>query len=105
MVEAFEDPIEEAKYYRDQMNHNYLTPVEIAQRVGKDRAQIAVTIQLLRLPSELQNYVRQGLLQKEQGAVLSQLKDDEECLAWGRRCLRERLSAVTLAKLIKSRFN
>lgn len=44
MKKSFGSPIDEAKYYRDQMNRNYLTPGEISEKVGKDLTQVEGTI-------------------------------------------------------------
>ena len=105
MKKSFGSPIDEAKYYRDQMNRNYLTPGEISEKVGKDRIQVEGTIRLLKLPVEVQGYLHQGILQREHGVVLSQVEDVAHCIAWGRRCISEHLSAKTLEILIKNRLN
>lgn len=105
MSRPFDGPMEEARYYRDQMNQHYLTPREIGEKVGKDRAQVEATLQLLKLPEEIQNYVHQGVLQKEHGLVLAQVKNVAQCLEWGRRCIKDHLSATVLENLIKKDFN
>lgn len=51
------NPIEEAEAFRGLMENFHLTQEEISRKVGKDRATVANTIRLLKLPPE----IRQGL--------------------------------------------
>ena len=54
--------IEEAKAYRRLADEFSLTQDAIAAAVGKDRATIANTLRLLKLPDELQNDLSAGAL-------------------------------------------
>ncbi len=51
------NPIEEARAYWQLGEHLRLTQEQVADRVGKSRPQVANTLRLLRLPSELQSMV------------------------------------------------
>ena len=54
------NPIEEASAYRQLMDQNKLSQDDVAARVGKNRATVANTLRLLRLPREMQEYVQKG---------------------------------------------
>jgi len=51
------NPIEEAKAYFQLGEHLRLTQEQVADRVGKSRPQVANTLRLLRLPTDLQELV------------------------------------------------
>jgi len=53
------NPIEEAEAFKHLMEEFNLSQEELAQRIGKDRATIANTLRLLRLPFEIRNQVLQ----------------------------------------------
>jgi len=54
--------IEEAQGYFELMNRFQLTQEEIATKVGKSRAVVANALRLLKLPTVLQGYLRDGRL-------------------------------------------
>lgn len=56
------DPIEEAHGYQALLDADSLTQEEIAEKVGKDRTTIANSLRLLRLPGEVQQYLRDAKL-------------------------------------------
>ena len=64
------NPIEEAKAYFQLGEHLRLTQEQVADRVGKSRPQVANTLRLLRLPSDLQSMVAQGQLSAGHAKVL-----------------------------------
>ena len=64
------NPIEEAKAYWQLGEHLRLTQEQVADRVGKSRPQVANTLRLLRLPSEIQMDVALGRLSTGHAKVL-----------------------------------
>jgi len=69
------NPIEEAKAYFLLGEHLRLTQEQVADRVGKSRPQVANTLRLLRLPSDLQNLVALEQLSAGHAKVLLGLED------------------------------
>ncbi len=64
------NPIEEAAGYRVLMEDYGLTQEEAAQRVGKSRSNLANTMRLLALPTEVQWLLEQGTLSAGHGRAL-----------------------------------
>ena len=54
------NPIEEASAYRQLMDQNKLSQDDVASRVGKNRATVANSLRLLRLPREMQESIQRG---------------------------------------------
>jgi ParB-like partition proteins len=69
------NPIEEATAYQRLINHVGLTQEMVAERVGKDRTQIATTLRLLRLPNPVQRYIADGKLSAGHGRALLMTDD------------------------------
>jgi ParB family chromosome partitioning protein len=69
------NPIEEAKAYWQLGEHLRLTQEQVADRVGKSRPQVANTLRLLRLPSEMQMDVILGRLSTGHAKVLLGVAD------------------------------
>src|SRR5690606_3949661 len=55
-------PLEEARAYEELATRFQLTQAEIAEKVGKERASVANTIRLLKLPLEVQQRLERGEL-------------------------------------------
>jgi ParB family chromosome partitioning protein len=55
-------PLEEAEAYKHLLELAHLTQEELARRVGKDRATVANSLRLLRLPPDLRARVESGVL-------------------------------------------
>ena len=69
------NPIEEAKAYFQLGEHLRLTQEQVADRVGKSRPQVANTLRLLRLPSQIQELISRGSLSTGHGKVLLGVED------------------------------
>jgi ParB family chromosome partitioning protein len=66
------NPIEEASAYKKLMEMENLAQDEVAARVGKNRATVANTLRLLKLPSEMLEHIQNGELSPGHGrAILS----------------------------------
>jgi ParB family chromosome partitioning protein len=86
------NPIEEAQAYHRLQDEFRLTQDEIARRVGRDRATVANTVRLLRLPRELRDMVAGGRLDAGHARALLALDRAEDQLALGREAARRGLS-------------
>jgi len=84
--------LEEAEAFRQLRDEFGLTQEEVAERVGKDRATVANTLRLLKLPQEIRNALEEGLLSAGHARALLALPSaaDQEKLA--REVVKESLS-------------
>jgi ParB family chromosome partitioning protein len=85
-------PIEEAAAYQKLQDDLGLTQEQVAQKVGRDRATVANTMRLLRLPRELRDLVGDGRLSAGHGRALLALDKAEDQVALGREAARKGLS-------------
>jgi ParB family chromosome partitioning protein len=85
-------PIEEAAAYQKLQDDLGLTQEQVAQKVGRDRATVANTMRLLRLPRELRDLVGDGRLSAGHGRALLALDTAEDQIALGREAARKGLS-------------
>lgn len=69
-------PIEEAEAYRNLIDKFGYTQEETAKRVGKKRSTITNMLRLLKLPTNIQQDINQGLLSEGHGRALVKLVDD-----------------------------
>jgi len=90
------NPIEEAKAYFQLAELLRLTQEEVADRVGKSRPQVANTLRLLRLPSDLQNMVALGQLSAGHAKVLLGVDDRQLQRQLAQEVIRGQLSVRAL---------
>lgn len=96
------NPIEEAHAYKKVMETLKIHQEELAQRVGKDRATIANTLRLLRLPKDIQQMLsRTELSMGHARAILALDKQDMMSLV-AKKIIREGLSVRRVESLIRS---
>lgn len=93
------NPIEEAEAYRSLADTFELSQEDIAGRVGKGRTTITNCLRLLRLPEEIQDFLREGRLTAGQARPLLALRDKDLQLEIAERAIREGLSARDLESL------
>jgi len=85
-------PIEEASAYRNIMDLTGLSQDEVAARVGKNRATVANSLRLLKLPPRIQESLQQGEISPGHGRALLSVEDPENQETLFQRILRENLS-------------
>ncbi len=97
------NPIEEASAIRFLMQQHDLTQEEVSSRLGKSRPVIANSLRLLNLPSDVQDYVKDGRLSSGHARAIAGVRDEvkQRALAndavtkgWSVREVENRVSAI-----------
>jgi ParB family transcriptional regulator, chromosome partitioning protein len=96
------NPIDEAKAYRRLVDEFQLTQDAVASAVGKDRATVANTLRLLKLPPEVQNDVATSVLSMGHARALLALPADAAQLQAAREVKTRGLSVRETEALVKS---
>ncbi|MDC0064994.1 ParB/RepB/Spo0J family partition protein [Verrucomicrobia bacterium] len=94
------DPIEEAKGYGQLVDQFDLTQEEVAAKVGKNRATVANALRLIKLPPEVQTYMRDGLLSSGHAKVILGLKQAKDQIAAAKRVIKKELSVRQTEELL-----
>ena len=95
------NPIDEALAYRRLADEFQLTQEAIATAVGKDRASVANTVRLLKLPHEIRAEVAGGRLSMGHARALLSLTDEAEQLRISRDVIARGLSVRDTETLVK----
>lgn len=99
------NPLEQARAFERLAADFGLTQEEIAQRTGKDRATVANTMRLLRLPPEVQALLEEGKLSAGHARALLKLEDSpvlQRVLA--KRMASRRLSVRQAEEMVDRRL-
>jgi len=72
------DPIEEARAFKTMSERFSMTQEQIAERVGRSRPAVANSLRLLKLPVDVQEMLRTGVLTRGHARALLSLSDPEE---------------------------
>jgi ParB family chromosome partitioning protein len=97
------NPIEEAQAYERLISDFGLTQEEVARRVGKNRTTIANMLRLLRLPPEVQEWLRENQLTTGHAKALLSLNDLNAILDSARKIIQGNYS-VRQAEMLVSRY-
>lgn len=98
------NPIHEAKAYLRLLEECHLTQEEVATRVGKNRATVANTLRLLKLPEEVQNHLLADDLSMGHARALLGLENRAEQTELCKQIVRKGLSVRKVEELVKNRF-
>ncbi|MBI4474455.1 MAG: ParB/RepB/Spo0J family partition protein [Acidobacteria bacterium] len=98
------NPIEEAQAYEKLIVDYGMTQEEVARRVGKNRATIANMLRLLKLPLEVQNWLRENKLSTGHAKALLSLADLSAILDAARKIIQGNYS-VRQAETLVSRLS
>ena len=96
------NPIEEAQAYQKLKEALKLSQDEVAERVGKDRASIANTLRLLRLPKAIQDMVVNEELSMGHARALLSLDSSDMMMMVAKKALREGLSVRRVEGIIRA---
>ena len=94
------NPLEEARAFERLVGERGLSQDEVAKRVGKNRATVANSIRLLRLPEEVIGYVREGKLTAGHARALLGLFTAGHQTEMARRIVNENLSVRQVEELV-----
>ncbi len=94
--------IDEALAYLQLIQDFSLTQEEIAERVGKDRATVANSLRLLRLPEAIIEDLKRQILSFGHGKALLSLEDNEAKLKLRARIIEEKLSVRATEALVEA---
>src|SRR5215831_10114996 len=97
------NPMEEAQAYERLISDFGMTQEEVARRVGKNRATIANMLRLLRLPAEVQQWLRENRLTTGHAKALLSLSDLNAILDSARKIIQGNYS-VRQAEMLVSRY-
>src|SRR5207247_4171222 len=97
------NPMEEAQAYERLIADFGLTQEEVARRVGKNRATIANMLRLLRLPPEVQQWLRENRITTGHAKALLSLSDLGAILDSARKIIQGNYS-VRQAEMLVSRY-
>ncbi len=95
------NPIEEAEAYRRLADEHGYTAEQLASRVGKDRATIANTLRLLKLPAPVRAMVAGGQLQAGHARALLGLPDYQAVASAAERVVKGALSVRQTEALVQ----
>jgi ParB family transcriptional regulator, chromosome partitioning protein len=98
------NPLEEAQAYERLIVDFGMTQDEVARRVGKNRATIANMLRLLKLPIEVQHWLRENKLSTGHAKALLSLSELSAILDAARRVIQGNLS-VRQAEMLVSRIS
>lgn len=94
------NPLEEAAAYQQMMEEFGLTQEKLSHAISQSRSQIANTLRLLKLPSEVQKLVASGVISAGHARALLGLTDQQSIVQLARRIVREGLSVRTVEETV-----
>jgi ParB family chromosome partitioning protein len=97
------NPIEEAQAYERLITDFGLTQEDVSRRVGKNRATVANMLRLLRLPPEVQQWLRENRLSTGHAKALLSLSDLNAILDSAKKIIQGSYS-VRQAEMLVSRY-
>lgn len=83
------NPMEEAQGYAQLIDQFQLTQEQAAVKVGKSRALVANALRLLKLPDEVQAYLRHGQLSVGHAKVILGVSNGDDQTYVAQRCLKD----------------
>lgn len=95
------DPLEEAEGYRVLMEEFGLTQAAVAEAVGRNRATVANTIRLLRLPPSVQQHLRSGALSMGHARALLGVDDTGKLIHLANRVVSEGWTVRDVEKKVR----
>jgi ParB family chromosome partitioning protein len=95
------NPIDIAMGLQELINQFDLTQEQVAAKVGKQRATVTNLLRLLKLPKEIQDGVRSGLLSMGHARALLAVEDQQVQRALYRRTISRKLSVRRVEQLIQ----
>jgi ParB family chromosome partitioning protein len=95
------NPIEIAKAYQKMTQDFNYTQENVAKKVGKDRASVANTLRLLKLPNEIQEMIADGKLSMGHARALIPVEDSMRQKSMALRIVKDSLSVREVEKWVR----
>ncbi|MCM8787763.1 MAG: ParB/RepB/Spo0J family partition protein [Candidatus Omnitrophica bacterium] len=95
------NPIEEAQAFRRLIDEFKFTLDDLAKFISKDKTTIANTLRLLQLPQEIQDALKNGLINRSQARTLLALEDRNKQFELFYQILNSGLSVREIEKKVK----
>lgn len=95
------NPIEIAKAYQKMTQDFNCTQEDVAKKVGKDRASVANTLRLLKLPGEIQELIQEGKLSMGHARALIPVEDPERQQSMAKQIVKDNLSVRGVEKWVR----
>ena len=95
------NPIEIAKAYQKMIQDFEYTQEDVAKKVGKDRASVANTLRLLKLPEEIQEIVAEGRLSMGHARALIPIENVDHQRSMALRIVKDNLSVREVEKWVR----
>ncbi|MGD8537215.1 MAG: ParB/RepB/Spo0J family partition protein [Candidatus Aminicenantes bacterium] len=95
------NPIEIAKAYQKMIQDFEYTQEDVAKKVGKDRASVANTLRLLKLPEEVQEIVAEGRLSMGHARALIPIENADHQRSMALRIVKDNLSVREVEKWVR----
>ena len=95
------NPLEEALAFKRLMDEFNLTLEGVGKALGKDKSSIANTLRLLKLPGEIQEALRKGIIARTQARTILGLATEKEQIDIFHQILKKGLSVRDLEKHVK----
>ncbi len=97
------NPLEEARAYKRLVDEFNLSQEDVAKKVGKDRATVANSLRLLRLPKDVQKMMEDGDLQMGHARALLSLERPEAIKSLAVKASREGWSVRMVERAVAER--
>lgn len=94
------NPIEEALGYQKLIDEFSLTANEVAERVGKDRATVANTTRLLKLPQQIQEMLRDGRISVGHAKAVLTVREPNAQIHLANKIVSESLSVRAIESIV-----
>jgi len=98
------NPIDEANSIANILRIRNLTQEEFAKKFGKSRSYITNLLGILRLPSVVQDKVKNGVLSMSHARSLSKLDDENKIIDLANRIEKEGLNVRDIEKLLRRKL-
>jgi len=95
------NPIEEALAFKRLIEEFGFTQEEVGNFLGKDKSSIANTLRLLRLPQDIQDALRKGIIARTQARAILSLDKEKDQRELFNKILKEGLSVRELERRVR----
>lgn len=95
------NPLEEALGYRYMMDELNITQEQAAEKVGKSRPTVTNALRLLKLPSEVQDMIKNNLITSGHARALLGFDSEEIIIQTAKRIIKEDISVREVENMVK----